>query len=58
MNSHSIPGLVFHLGRIASGEGLVEGLTAAQWAVLRYFAQANQRCLIAWKPRHGCLRRM
>jgi len=42
MNSHSIAELVFHLGRIASGEGLVEGLTAAQWAVLRYFAQANR----------------
>ena len=42
MNSRSIAELVFHLGRIASGEGLVEGLTAAQWAVLRYFAQANR----------------
>jgi DNA-binding MarR family transcriptional regulator len=42
MNSRSMAELVFHLGRIASGEGLVEGLTAAQWAVLRYFAQANR----------------
>jgi len=42
MNSRAIAELVFHLGRIASGEGLVEGLTAAQWAVLRYFAQANR----------------
>nr|AWD72009.1 transcriptional regulator, MarR family [Polaromonas sp. E10S] len=42
MNSHALAELVFHLGRIASGEGLVEGLTAAQWAVLRYFAQANR----------------
>jgi len=42
MNGHAIAELVFHLGRIASGEGLVEGLTAAQWAVLRYFAQANR----------------
>ena len=41
MNSRAIAELVFHLGRIASGEGLVEGLTAAQWAALRYFAQAN-----------------
>ena len=42
MNSRAIAELVFHLGRIASGEGLVEGLTAAQWAGLRYFAQANR----------------
>jgi len=42
MNSRAIAELVFHVGRIASGEGLVEGLTAAQWAVLRYFAQANR----------------
>ena len=42
MNSRAIAELVFHLGRIASGEGLMEGLTAAQWAVLRYFAQANR----------------
>jgi hypothetical protein len=37
MNSRVIAELVFHLGRIASAEGPVEGLTAAQWAVLRYF---------------------
>ena len=42
MNSRGIAELVFHLGRIASGEGLVEGLTVAQWAALRYFAQANR----------------
>lgn len=42
MNGSAIAELVFHLGRIASGEGLVEGLTTAQWAVLRYFAQANR----------------
>jgi DNA-binding MarR family transcriptional regulator len=42
MNSRAIAELVFHLGRIASGEGLTEGLTAAQWAALRYFAQANR----------------
>jgi DNA-binding MarR family transcriptional regulator len=42
MNSRAIAELVFHLGRIASGEGLAERLTAAQWAALRYFAQANR----------------
>jgi DNA-binding MarR family transcriptional regulator len=30
------------LGRIATGDGLVEGLTTAQWAALRYFDQANR----------------
>ena len=42
MNSRAIAELLFHLGRIASGEGLEESLTAAQWAVLRYFAIANR----------------
>ncbi len=58
MNSHSVAELVFHLGRIASGEGLVEGLTAAQWAVLRYFAQANRfsRTPSAFAAFHGTTR--
>jgi DNA-binding MarR family transcriptional regulator len=42
MNSRAIAELLFHLGRIATGEGLEESLTAAQWAVLRYFAIANR----------------
>jgi DNA-binding MarR family transcriptional regulator len=42
MNGRANAELVFHLGRIASGESLAEGLTAAQWAALRYFAQANR----------------
>jgi DNA-binding MarR family transcriptional regulator len=42
MNNRAIAELVFHLGRIASGEGLEEKLTPAQWAVLRYFALANR----------------
>jgi DNA-binding MarR family transcriptional regulator len=41
-NGRAIVELIFHLGRIASGEGLVEGLTAAQWAVLRYFSSTNR----------------
>ena len=58
MNSRTIAELVFHLGRIASGEGLVEGLTAAQWAVLRYFAQANRfsRTPSAFAAFHGTTR--
>ncbi len=58
MNSRSLPELVFHLGRIASGEGLVEGLTAAQWAALRYLAQANRfsRTPSAFAAFHGTTR--
>ena len=58
MNSRAIAELVFHLGRIASGEGLVEGLTAAQWAALRYFAQANRfsRTPSAFAAFHGTTR--
>jgi DNA-binding MarR family transcriptional regulator len=42
MDSRIIAELVLHLGRIASGDGLVEGLTPGQWSVLRYFARANR----------------
>jgi DNA-binding MarR family transcriptional regulator len=58
MNSRSIAELVFHLGRIATGEGLVEGLTATQWSVLRYFAQANRfsRTPSAFAAFHGTTR--
>jgi DNA-binding MarR family transcriptional regulator len=58
MNSRAIADLIFHLGRIATGEGLVEGLTAAQWAALRYFAQANRfsRTPSAFAAFHGTTR--
>ncbi|MFT7654821.1 MAG: DNA-binding MarR family transcriptional regulator [Candidatus Azotimanducaceae bacterium] len=58
MKSRAIAELVFHLGRIATGEGLVEGLTAAQWAALRYFAQANRfsRTPSAFAAFHGTTR--
>jgi len=42
MNSSTITEQLIHLGRIASGDGLVEGLTPSQWAILRYFAHANR----------------
>lgn len=42
MDSRVIAELVLHLGRIASGDGLVEKLTPGQWTVLRYFARANR----------------
>jgi len=58
MDSRIIAELVLHLGRIASGEGLVEGLTPAQWAVLRYFARANRfsRTPSAFAAFHGTTR--
>lgn len=58
MDSRAIAELVLHLGRIASGEGLVEGLTSAQWAVLRYFARANRfsRTPSAFAAFHGTTR--
>jgi DNA-binding MarR family transcriptional regulator len=58
MNSRAIAELVFHLGRMASGEGLVEGLSAAQWAALRYFSQANRfsRTPSAFAAFHGTTR--
>tara|TARA_B110000090_G_C13371461_1_gene442244 strand:+ start:307 stop:891 length:585 start_codon:yes stop_codon:yes gene_type:complete len=54
MDSRTVAELVLHLGRIAS----VEGLTAAQWAVLRYFALANRfsRTPSAFAAFHGTTR--
>jgi DNA-binding MarR family transcriptional regulator len=50
--------LILHLGRIASREALVEGLTPAHWAVLRYFARANRfsRTPSAFAAFHGTTR--
>ncbi len=58
MDSRVIAELVLHLGRIASGEGLVKGLTPAQWTVLRYFARANRfsRTPSAFAAFHGTTR--
>ena len=58
MDSRAIAELVLHLGRIASGEGLVEGLTPAQWTVLRYFARSNRfsRTPSAFAAFHGTTR--
>jgi len=58
MNSRTLAELILHLGRIASGEALVEGLTPAQWAGLRYFAQANRfsRTPSAFAAFHGTTR--
>ena len=54
MDSRTTAELVLHLGRIASSEGL----TSAQWAVLRYFARANRfsRTPSAFAAVHGTTR--
>ena len=58
MDSRVIAELVLRLGCIASGEGLVKGLTPAQWTVLRYFARANRfsRTPSAFATFHGTTR--
>ncbi len=58
MDNRVIAELILHLGRIASGEVPVEGLTSAQWAVLRYFARANRfsRTPSAFAAFHGTTR--
>lgn len=58
MDSRSIAELVLHLGRIASDEALVEGLTSVQWAGLRYFGRANRfsRTPSAFAAFHGTTR--
>ena len=58
MDSRVIAELVLHLGSIVSGEGLVKGLTPAQWTVLRYFARANRfsRTPSAFAAFHGTTR--
>ena len=58
MGSRVIAELILHLGRIASGDGLVEGLTPVQWTVLKYFARANgfSRTPSAFAAFHGTTR--
>ncbi len=58
MDSRAIAELILHLGRIASGDGLVGGLTPTQWTGLRYFARANRfsRTPSAFAAFHGTTR--
>ena len=58
MDSRVVAELVLHLGRIASGDGLVGGLTPVQWTGLRYFARANRfsRTPSAFAAFHGTTR--
>jgi len=57
-NNRVVAGLIAHLGRIASGDGFVSGLTAAQWTTLRYFARANRfsRTVSAFAEFHSTTR--
>ena len=58
MDGRVIAELLLHLGRIASADGLVEGLTPVQWTGLRYFARANRfsRTPSAFAAFHGTTR--
>lgn len=58
VESRLIAELVLQLGRMASAEALVEGLTAVQWAGLRYFGRANRfsRTPSAFAAFHGTTR--
>ena len=58
MDSRVIAELVLHLGHMASGEGLVKGLTPTQWTALRYLARANRfsRTPSAFAAFHGTTR--
>jgi DNA-binding MarR family transcriptional regulator len=58
MDGRIISETIFYLGRIASGDGLVAGLTSGQWTVLRYFARANRfsRTPSAFAAFHGTTR--
>lgn len=58
MDSRVIAELILHLGRIASGDGVISGLTPVQWAGLRYFAHANRfsRTPSAFASFHGTTR--
>jgi DNA-binding MarR family transcriptional regulator len=58
VDSRSIAELVLQLGRLASAEALVDGLTAVQWAGLRYFGRANRfsRTPSAFAAFHGTTR--
>lgn len=58
LDGRGIAELLLHLGRIASGDGLVAGLTTGQWAVVRYFTRANRfsRTPSAFAAFHGTTR--
>ena len=50
--------LIYHLGRLTTGDGLVSGLTAAQWTTLRFIGSANRfsRTVSAFAEFHSTTR--
>lgn len=58
MTKRAVAEMIVHLGRLAYTDGVVGGLTPAQWAGLRYFALANRfsRTPSAFAEYHGTTR--
>jgi DNA-binding MarR family transcriptional regulator len=58
VSQRAVAELVSQVGRIAYGEGFVEGLTPAQWTALRYFSRANRfsRTVSAFAEFHATTR--
>lgn len=57
-NSRILAELIDQIGRFASGEGFVSGLTESQWSALRYFSKANRfsRTVSAYAEFHATTR--
>ncbi|MFQ6004250.1 MAG: MarR family winged helix-turn-helix transcriptional regulator [Woeseia sp.] len=58
MSERAVAELVAQLGRMAYGDGFVDGLTPAQWTALRYFSRANRfsRTVSAFAEFHATTR--
>ena len=58
MQTHLTAELLLHLARLARSDDTVDGLTPAQWTVLRFFARANRmtRTPSAFAEFHGTTR--
>ena len=58
VSQRAVAELVSQVGRIAHGDGFVEGLTPAQWTALRYFSRANRfsRTVSAFAEFHSTTR--
>ncbi|MFQ5937134.1 MAG: MarR family winged helix-turn-helix transcriptional regulator [Acidiferrobacterales bacterium] len=58
VSERAVAELVAQLGRMAYGDGFVEGLTPAQWTALRYFSRANRfsRSVSAFAEFHATTR--
>ena len=58
VSERAVAELVAQLGRMAYGDGFVDGLTPAQWPALRYFSRANRfsRTVSAFADFHATTR--